>query len=263
MLDQTEVSRHWEANAETWTRLARAGHDVYRDVLNTPAFLSILPPISGLRGLDICCGEGANTRQLARLGARMNAIDVAPTFIRHAQEAEAAEPLGIQFEVADALDLPFEAETFDFATSFMAMMDVADPARALASAQRVLKPGGFLQFSILHPCFVPPKRRNIRDAAGKPVAVEIADYFGRTYGDIETWIFESVTPNERDGVDAFKIPRFHRTLADWIDLIRGAGLELVKLGEPRADDAMAKAYPTVADTQVAPIFLHFQTRKPG
>jgi Methyltransferase domain len=68
----------WEANAETWTRQARAGYDVYRDALNTPAFLAMLPAISDLHGLDIGCGEGSNTRELARLGAQMHAIDIAP-----------------------------------------------------------------------------------------------------------------------------------------------------------------------------------------
>src|SRR5919206_92469 len=41
--DPAGVAACWEANAETWTRHARAGYDIYRDALNTPAFLSILP----------------------------------------------------------------------------------------------------------------------------------------------------------------------------------------------------------------------------
>ena len=40
----------WEANAETWTQHARAGFDIYRDRVNTPAFLQILPPIAGWPG---------------------------------------------------------------------------------------------------------------------------------------------------------------------------------------------------------------------
>ncbi len=82
-MDLTNVVEYWEANAENWTRFSRAGYDVYRDTLNTPAFLAMLPPVDGLAGLDIGCGEGTNTRQLARRGARIHAIDIAPTFIRH------------------------------------------------------------------------------------------------------------------------------------------------------------------------------------
>jgi len=150
-MKRTEVGRYWEENAETWTRHARVGYDIYRDGLNTPAFLDMLPPVRGLRGLDIGCGEGSNTRELVRLGARMHAIDVAPTFIRYAHDAEKAKPLGIAYVVADATDLPFATGSFDFATAFMSMMDMANHGAALCEAARVFRPGGFLQFSILHP----------------------------------------------------------------------------------------------------------------
>ena len=58
------------------------------------------------------------------------------------------------------------------------------------------------------------------------------------------------------------MPRFHRTLSQWVSFIRGAGLVIEELGEPSADPETAAAFPTVADTRVAPIFLHFRVRKP-
>jgi len=260
-LESRDVGHYWEGNAENWTRLSRAGHDVYRDALNTPAFLAMLPPVNGLRGLDIGCGEGTNTHRLAEQGAAIQAIDIAPTFIAHARAAEAEDPRGIEYQVADALALPFADASFDFATSFMAMMDMPDQEKALKEVRRVLRPGGFFQFSILHPCFVPPKRRNIRDAAGEPVAVEVADYFRRTDGEVESWTFSTIPEAERRGLTPFQVPRFHRTLGDWIDMIVGAGLTLEKLGEPRASAELAAREPVVADRRVAPIFLHFRVRK--
>jgi len=129
-----EVAACWESNADAWTRHSRAGYDVYRDArdaLNTPAFLALLPPIAGLAGLDIGCGEGTNTRKLALLGARMQAIDVAPTFIRHARETEQAEPLGIDYQLGDAACLKFADGSFDSVTAFMSLMDMADQGQAL------------------------------------------------------------------------------------------------------------------------------------
>ncbi|HTY50815.1 MAG TPA: class I SAM-dependent methyltransferase [Steroidobacteraceae bacterium] len=111
VMQRSEVAQYWEANAETWTRHARAGYDIYRDGLNTPAFLDMLPPVQGFSGLDIGCGEGFNTRQLAQRGASMRAIDIAPTFIRHGQETEQTEPLGIGYSVADATDMPFASSS--------------------------------------------------------------------------------------------------------------------------------------------------------
>ena len=118
-MDRETAAAFWEANAETWTQHARAGYDVYRDRVNTPGFLAMLPPVDGLRGLDIGCGEGANTRAVARLGAHVDAIDVAPTFIAHAIEAERAEPLGISYQTGDAHALPFADGIYDFAVAFM------------------------------------------------------------------------------------------------------------------------------------------------
>ena len=252
----------WEANAETWTQHARAGYDVMRDLVNTPGFLAMLPPVTGLHGLDIGCGEGANTRSVARLGARFDAIDVAPTFVAHASETERAAPLGIAYRVADALHLPFEAASFDFAVAFMALMDVPDYRAALAEAYRVLRPGGFLQFSILHPCFSPPHRRVVRDAAGAVHAIEIARYFDRVDGDVQRWKFSAAPADVQDSVEPFAVPIFHHTLADWINTLVEIGFTIEALGEPSVDDATALAQPCVADLQIAPLFLHVRVRRP-
>jgi hypothetical protein len=62
-MDAKTVAAHWEANAETWTKYSRAGYDRYRDALNTPAFLAMLPAVDGLTGLDLGCGEGSGDRR--------------------------------------------------------------------------------------------------------------------------------------------------------------------------------------------------------
>lgn len=263
IMDQAVVTEYWEANADAWTRLARAGYDIYRDALNTPAFLAMLPPISGLEGLDIGCGEGANTRLLAQLGARMRAVDVAPTFIRHAQAKEDASPLGIEFRIGDALALPYPDSTFDFASAFMSLMDMPDPGRALREARRVLRPAGFLQFSILHPCFSPPYRKVRREADGTVRGVEVGDYFNESDGRIDTWLFSAAPEEERQRIPPFRVPRFHRTLTSWVRMIGEAGLVIQEFGEPSATEEVARAVPDVADTRVAGIFLHVRAVRPN
>src|SRR5947209_6594958 len=190
-----EVGRLWNANANAWTRLARAGYDIYRDYLNTPAFLELLPNVAGLAGLDIGCGEGHNTRLLARRGARVTAVDIAEDFIAHARQAEADEPLGIEYRVASAVDLPFAGASLDFATGFMSFMDIPETDRVLAETWRVLKPGGFLQFSITHPCYYTPHLRNLRDANGVTYAVEVGDYFRNRDGEVTEWLFGAAPPH--------------------------------------------------------------------
>ena len=208
-MEHTEVGRHWDKNAEAWTRLARAGYDTYRDYLNTPAFFAMLPDVRGLAGLDIGCGEGYNTRLLAKQGAMVEAIDIARGFIRHAQASEAAEPLGIRYQAASAVALPFADAAFDFATGFMSFMDIPEIDRVLAEAYRVLKPGGFLQFSITHPCYDTAHRRNLQDEHGLCYAIEIGGYFREVDGGIEEWLFSAAPVPQHPGCPGDRVLPAH------------------------------------------------------
>jgi SAM-dependent methyltransferase len=260
-MDSAEVAQYWEANAETWTKHARAGYDVYRDALNTPAFIAMLPPISGLTGLDVGCGDGSNTRRLSALGAHMHGIDIAPTFIRYARATEKDAPSGPSFQVGDGTALPFAEASFDFVTSFMALMDMPDQGQALTEIHRVLRPGGFVQFSILHPCFAPPYRKVLREPDGHVRAIEIAGYFDVVDGRVDTWTFSTLPAEERNSTRPFRTPRFHRTLSEWVAMICRAGLVIEQMGEPCAAPELAESEPVVADTRVAPLFLHIRGRK--
>jgi SAM-dependent methyltransferase len=262
-MDHLTVGEYWNRNAEAWTKLARAGYDIFRDQLNTPAFLELLPSIEGLQGLDLGCGEGHNTRALARRGARMTGLDIAETFIRHARAEEARAPLGITYHHASAVILPYPAASFDFATAFMSLMDIPETDEVLAESFRVLRPGGFLQFSITHPCFNPPHRRVCRDEQGLATAIEVGDYFVDARGRVDEWIFGAAPRAAREGLEAFRVPRFHRPLADWLNLLLAAGFTLERAAEPRPTSAALREYPALHDAEAAPYFLHLRVRKPA
>lgn len=261
-MDHHEAGRYWDANAPAWIKLSREGYDVYRDLLNTPAFLEILPDVQGREGLDLGCGEGHNTRQVARRGARMIGIDISPTFIRAARETEDADPLGIIYCEASAVDVPFPAGQFDFCTAFMSLMDIPETATVLQEAARVLRPGGFLQFSISHPCTETPHRRNLRGLDGRTRAIEIGGYFEDHDGQIEEWLFKQAPPHARAGLSNFQVPRFRRTLSQWFNLLVDSGFMLEHVEEPCPSQETADAHPEVQDARVVPYFLHMRGRKP-
>jgi SAM-dependent methyltransferase len=261
-VDHEDVGRFWEGNAEAWTKLARAGYDIYRDGFNTPAFLAMLPDVEGLAGLDVGCGEGHNTRLLAGRGARMAGIDISPTFVRYAKEAEEEHPLGIRYEVASAADHPFEDASFDFTVAFMSLMDMPETGRVLAEVFRVIRPGGFLQFSIGHPCFDTQHRKDVRDDDGLTCAVEVGGYFRGLDGEVEEWTFSAAPPEVLEGLRPFRVPRFTRTLSEWLNLLIDGGFVLERLGEPRPSDEAVREHPGLQDARVAPYFLHVRARKP-
>ncbi len=261
-MDDKEAGRYWEENAEAWTLLARMGADIYRDHFNTPGFLSILPDVAGLRGLDIGCGEGYNTRKLAERGAVMTAVDIAPTFIRHALEEETNHPLGINYNVASAAELPFPESSFNFATAFMSIMDMASDEKAIREAFRVIKPGGFLQFSICHPCFTSTKNTWIDDDQGRHIAMAVSDYFKEGEGEIIEWIFHEASPELKTKLKKFRMPTFHRTLSGWLNLLIDTGFAIERVHEPTASDKTIKNYPCLADTRIISHFLILRCRKP-
>lgn len=263
IVDHREAGRYWNANAEAWTRLSRAGYDVFRDQLNTPAFLNILPEVRGLLGLDIGCGEGHNTRLLTERGARMIALDYSSTFLRHASIRELGEPHDIRYLRASAIELPLADGAFDFATAFMSLMEFPETRNALAEIWRVLRPSGFLQFSITHPCFNTADRKNLRDENGIAYGVQLGDYFAPCSGQVATWTFGDATEKARDGLPLFQVPDFRRPLSDWVKLLIECGFQLQAMQEPcPSNDAIAR-HPQLLASRIAPLFVHFRVSKPA
>jgi ubiquinone/menaquinone biosynthesis C-methylase UbiE len=257
-MDHKEVGRMWDENAEVWTKLARMGYDIYRDYVNTPAFMAMLPDVSGREGLDVGCGEGHNTRLLAGRGAKMTAFDISQIFVNHARQSETEEPLGINYLLASGVELPFRDESFDFVTAIMSLMDMPDHEDALRETYRVLKPGGFLQFSITHPCFQTPGWEWLLDESGKRAAMVCKDYFDPPEEEIEEWIFGAAA---QQGLRKFRIPVFRRTLSSWMNLLVNSGFTIDCLDEPYADAEAIEQCPYIADSRIIAYFLIVQCRK--
>jgi len=260
-MNHYEVGKIWDGNADAWTCLSRMGCDHYRDLVNTPSFLKMLPDVVGLKGLDVGCGEGHNTRLIAKLGSNVTAFDISRTFVRHAKEFESDKPLGIHYHVASAVELPYPVETFDFVTAFMSIMDLPEQESAIREINRVLKPGGFFQFSICHPCFVTRRWRKVYEDNGEIVAVECGDYFNPIQDEIEEWIFSAAPSELKAELNPFRVPRFDLILSDWLNILIDAGFILERFCEPVADEETALQHPEVADTRIVGFFFIIRCRK--
>ena len=98
----------------------------------------------GARVLDVGTGTGGFAILLARRGCRVTGIDLTPAMIDEARRQAAAEGLDIAFEVMDAQEPAFPAESFDFVVTRNLTWTLPDAKKAYASWHRVLRPGGRL-----------------------------------------------------------------------------------------------------------------------
>jgi SAM-dependent methyltransferase len=146
MTDEPELSHAWETAAGQWAAWARKpGHDSYWRFHRT-AFFDLLPA-PGRMTIDLGCGEGRVARDLKALGHNVVAVDVSPTMVRFARDADPA----MTVLVADAAHLPLADGVADLALAFMSLHDVDDMPGAVREASRVLAEDGVLCIAIVHP----------------------------------------------------------------------------------------------------------------
>jgi SAM-dependent methyltransferase len=113
------------------------------------AFLDWLAPPSGLRWLDVGCGNGAFTEMIVHrcAPATVNGIDPSEaqlTFARKRIAAERARLVPVNFQSGDAMNLPFSDDTFDAAIMPLVIFFVPEPAKGVAEMARVVCPGGIV-----------------------------------------------------------------------------------------------------------------------
>jgi ubiquinone/menaquinone biosynthesis C-methylase UbiE len=104
----------------------------------------ILPAANAIEALDIGCGTGFLSLELASRGHRVSGVDFAPSMIAQARKKAAERQAAIRYEEADAEQLPFTAASFDIAVSRHLLWTLPNPEQAIDEWIRVLRPGGRL-----------------------------------------------------------------------------------------------------------------------
>jgi SAM-dependent methyltransferase len=108
------------------------------------AFLDWLAPRSGLRWLDVGCGNGAFTETLVEhcSPASVDGIDPSEGQLAFARTRPASRVA--RFQQGDAMALPFPGDTFDIAVMPLVIFFVPDPARGVHEMARVVCSGGIV-----------------------------------------------------------------------------------------------------------------------
>jgi SAM-dependent methyltransferase len=259
---EEEVAHYWDQNADVWADHVRKGWDAYREHFNNPAFFRFIGDLHGKAVLDAGCGEGYNTRLLARSGAHVVGVDISQKMIELAQQEEQKELLGVRYEMASFSDLScFEDAFFDVVVSFMALMDSPNFEGAAQEIFRVLRSEGELIFSITHPCFNTKGHEWIHDKQGNCIKLAVSDYFDDRPR-VEHWRFsKGVAPKD---VMPFAVPRFAKTFSEYFNALIRVGFVLKAIEEPRPSEEACKQYPWLQRWRDhAAAFLYVRVVKPS
>ncbi len=152
----TEHETLWENEAET-----RMLENRLNGFWNADYFTKVLLPLldlkPGSRVLDVGAGTGALTLLLARHNPQVQFIGIDLTAAMVADAKAQAQKLGllnVEFEVGDALNLPYEDASFDAAVCQTVLIHLGDPAQAVQEMSRVIKPDGTFMAAEYHTLFV-------------------------------------------------------------------------------------------------------------
>jgi ubiquinone/menaquinone biosynthesis C-methylase UbiE len=152
-MDSEEVRKIWDTNAEYWDKRMGEGND-FHNILIKPVQLKLLNIKVGDKILDIACGNGQFARTIAEHGADVTAIDFSEIFINIAQSKGTQNIKYRVIDVTSRTDLDkLAGESFDKIVCTMAIMDIYNIEVTIKYLPEILKKGGIVVFSILHPCF--------------------------------------------------------------------------------------------------------------
>jgi len=204
-----------------------------------PSLLELVGDIDGQRVLDAGCGDGYLARVLARRGARVTGIDLAPNLIDIARSKDAAGD--IEYLTGDlSLPQPAFAGRFDAVASYLVLNDLPGYRGFAATLAASLKPGGRMVIALNNPyCAV--------------IHQHVADYFDSGAVSRYRGLWEQ-------GINVYY---HHRTLEDYLDAFLNAGLRLVKLADLSGRAAEARPHRLLPEGITFPRFMILVFTLPG
>ncbi len=206
-----------------------------------PIVLDLAGEVRGRRVLDLACGQGIVARRLADRGASVAGVDVSEKLLETARRYEREEPRGISYLLDDARTLDaLEDAGFDGVVCNMSLMDIPDLGATLRAVSRVLRPGSWFMFSVVHPICQTPGSPWWVVEDGEIVGVEVRDYFAEGH-----W-----RRGNPEGIRG-KLGAYHRTFGTYVDGLARSGLVLERLLEPRATGRYAEVAPIHEKVPVA------------
>ncbi|MCC6455316.1 MAG: class I SAM-dependent methyltransferase [Caldilineaceae bacterium] len=205
-----------------------------------PVMQTMLPPMQGIRVLDLGCGFGAFARWAREMGAAsVLGLDLSEKMIARAQELT-SDP-GVTYRVANIEKIDLPDDSFELVYSSLALHYIEDFGAICAAVRRLLVAGGRFVFSVEHPIYTAPSNPGWQD-----------DPSGIKVWPVNSYLVEGrrVTDWIRPGV-----VKQHRTIASYVNNLLDHGFRLLRLEEWGPTPAQITEHPDWATEVHRPPFL--------
>jgi len=196
--------------------------------LEEPVVRAWLAKPAGLRIADVGCGTGRHALWLGERGASVDAFDASSGMLARARGKPAAVAVHFREHVLPAR-LPVADATYDAVLLALVADHLEDLPAAFRDLRRVLKPGGTLIFTVLHP------------------AMNLLGITARFW-------------DPHDGSEV-RVAAFEHTYADYVLAVLRAGLRIEEIVERRADEALARRAPRAEKYVGWPLLLALRLRR--
>jgi len=225
-----EVRQIWDDNADFWDARMGEGNEFHKRLIE-PSQLRLLNLRGGEAILDLACGNGQFSREMADLGAKVVAVDVSPRMIENAKSRSAGYENRIEYQVVDCTDrarlLALGEGRFDRIVCTMALMDISEIEPLISASAQLLTAGGHLVFSLLHPCLNSGRWKQGMEQYERDGKL-VDEYFVRVTRYSEPLTAKGVAMRGQPVPQYY----FHRSLSDLFALFFQAGFVLDGLEEP-------------------------------
>lgn len=210
-----------------------------------PTLRDMLPPLNGLRVLDLGCGYGWFARWAREnSAAHVLGIDLSEKMLERARALTQDPEVTYRRASLEELTLPDAA--FGLVYSSLALHYLEDFGALCAVIRRALTPGGHLVFSVEHPIYTAPSHPGWRSEADGVKVWPLDSYLleGKRVTD---WI----TPG---------IVKYHRTIAGYVNPLLEHGFHLLRLEEWGPPPEQIATDPELASEVHRPPFLLIAAR---
>lgn len=218
------------------------------DVLEIPAFRSLLPSLYNKEILDLGCGYGENCKWYISEGAKkVVGIDISEKMIKRALELYSDNK--IQYMNQSIEDINFNAESFDIVLSSLAFHYIFDFEDIVRKINSILKPGGILIFSQEHPIATAKKVADgwIKDENGQKLHWILDNYSDEGIRE-QNWFVEGVL-------------KYHRTVSTIINTLIQNNFSIVKILEPIATEKAEELRTNLMEERRRPPFIVIKAQK--